>query len=284
MRWVAIACAWIAAAAGCDSVFGLHQTRLADAMRAPDAPGCSGAMFGTPQPLPFPTASTLGIAVEVYPSLLRGDLELWLVGQPSGMHQIYRTTRAIAGDTFSTFTNTELDISADVSDPTFTSDELDVVFYNSARAWEATRATTTDPFGAPRQITELDGINLSQGHDLSVDGLTFYYTDSSFDLYQVTRPDRASLFDVNHAVKVASGASGVKDPGVSPDQLEVYYTARFGTAIQRQVRTDPTQMFSGVEELVVGAGVTPHVTADARTLVFSKASAGALMFATRACP
>ena len=281
----------LAVLAACDGVLGLHSAKLADASLPPDAPGCSSSEFRSGMAVPFPDATTLGLHIEVYPSLLRGGLELWFVAvdkaSPNGfvisVAERSAPTAAFGAASAASLNNATLRN----SDPCFTADELDVIFFSTGgTAWEATRASTADSFGAPFQIGELSNIMLDAGHALSHDGLTFYYVAQipTANLYAVTRPMRASPFDVAHAQLLASN---VQDPAVSPDQLELFYTPFSDPtySIHRMVRTSTTLAFDASSDLLVeGDGRTPHVSADARVLVYADAAGAMLETATRTCP
>jgi len=84
-------------------------------------------------------------------------------------------------------------------DPTLTDDQLEIIFQSGRggqnRLWHSIRASTIDPWPAPTPITELDGI-ATNTPELSRDGLRLRFALPGIagpeDLYEVSRPDRAS--------------------------------------------------------------------------------------------
>ncbi len=288
MRWGAlVACA----CAGCNTVFGLTSTKLKDAPPPPpDAPGCAGELFQGPYSLPELDPATTHLQIETEPTLVGTGLELWFTARVTSSDQqdLYVTTRATLADPFAPPQLAAFDDStADDADPAFSADGLDLVFISTrfpggAHAWEATRATLGDAFGAPRELGELAGITIDHGLDLSSDGLTLYYIAGAtdHDLYQATRPDRASMFDIAGATVVTTN---VEVPGVSPDQLELFFDTPSGTDVLRRTRASTAVPFDMNDVTVQGNARAPDVSPDAKTLIFAAASVG-LAYRTRSCP
>ncbi len=275
---------------GCNALFGLKSTRLVDGPPpTPDAPGCAGEQFQGPYALPELDPSKTMLAIETEPTLVGDGLELWLtVRVTSGAQQdLYFTTRPSLGDPFGLPQLAAFDDpTTDDADPAFSADGLDMIFlsgrFSGRHLWEATRASVTDAFDPPHEIGELAGVTVDHGLDLSNDGLTLYYvagaTDS--DLYQATRRDRASPFDVAGAMVVAAS---VDVPGVSPDQLELFFDTPTGSDVLRRTRASSDVPFDANDSIVQGNARAPDVSPDAKTLIFA-ASSGGIGYRTRSCP
>lgn len=87
-----------------------------------------------------------------------------------------------------------------------------------------TRATTTSPWGVPRQLTELSTTASESGAAISPDGLTmFIHSDRPLnndisDIYVTTRPSASSMFGPLMRVDEVSTVAGVEsDPTLTPN-------------------------------------------------------------------
>jgi hypothetical protein len=78
--------------------------------------------------------------------------------------------------------------------PCLSDDQLELFFTRMQPGWpapailRATRQSTSDPFGAPQQVSAISGF--AEAPSLSADGLSLYYharVDAHFAIYRVTR-------------------------------------------------------------------------------------------------
>jgi Tol biopolymer transport system component len=98
---------------------------------------------------------------------------------------------------------TEINSTSVDDDPSMTGDLLELFFISSrsgsGRLWVATRSASTDPWGTPQMVTELDGASINNAK-VSYDGLGLVFSSSrapnagggNDDIWLATRPDRSS--------------------------------------------------------------------------------------------
>ena len=143
-----------------------------------------------------------------------------------GANDIMMSTRATKGDMWSTPTFvTELDTPSEDNSGDMTLDGLEIVFGSSragtADLYTSTRAATTDAWGTPTAIAELDTASIENSPFLTGDGLTIYFDSNRLgttDLFVATRTDRSSPFSTPTLISELSTAiANEEDPWVSPD-------------------------------------------------------------------
>jgi Tol biopolymer transport system component len=120
----------------------------------------------------------------------------------TGYYQIYRTTRPNTSSPFSTPVAVgELNTPEENADPTISADGL-TIYFSSVRAggmggldiWMASRTSTSDGFGTPVNVTELNTSTHDWPSWLSLDKCRLYFAsdrtggDGSHDLWVAARP------------------------------------------------------------------------------------------------
>lgn len=252
---------WLALA-GCDRVFGLDEPFPITADAAIDAPGCSNHLFSSPVEL----AGTFQDVVPTWDPTFATPLQLWFVrARMTGEVDIWCATRASEQDPFGDALPVMGLDTGDDSNPSFSADGRDLLFVRGARVYETTRLSETDSFGPPVLAAGLSTVEVRNGIDLSLDGLTLYYAEGNGDLYSVTRPTRDLPFGAR-SVNLASNVSWLT---VSPDQLELYYDSLSDNEyiIHRMVRANPAAPFDS--DRPVMAGTDPDISSDSRSLLMS---------------
>lgn len=119
--------------------------------------------------------------------------------------------------------------------PALTPDGLTLLFTSERSGgagkydlYQASRASRTAPFSAPRNLTALNTAATEDGPTVTADGLTLYFcrsTGTSCQLYRATRPDRFADFADPQPVASMPNAWG---PAVSRDGTELFYTTMSG--------------------------------------------------------
>lgn len=282
-------------AAGCNSIFGLHETTPYDApvdqAPRPDAVGCSGKMFTGPDELV--EFNSAGNRIE-FDFTERADAkELWFSAlEPGGQTQdMYSAIRETVGGTWKSIAPAPWNL-ADVNDAdsAMTDDGLRMVFSSdrgspgSVHAWEVVRSSPTDAFGTPSLLRGIDNEPMN-GFDMTLDGLTLYFS-SSADNYALHVAHRASFADLFELEMEAGGLRSFADHAayisISPDELELFHNDGMGgTELSRRLRGSPSEAF-GPPTLIVSSGADPEITADGRRLYY--ASGGAVFVLNRTCP
>lgn len=156
----------------------------------------------TAAPFDPPVAlTTLNSAdIETSPAIAANGQTLYFDRTPStGPTVIWKST--LGGTGFGTPTVvTELS-SASSYTPTISADGLQIHFgsdratgQGSTDIWVATRASTSDPFGTPMNVSELNSADDDRPGWISPDGCRMYFSSTraggsgSFDIWQATRP------------------------------------------------------------------------------------------------
>jgi len=176
------------------------------------------------------------------------------------------------------------------------SDELTLYFMSNrpggqARAiWQTTRASTSDAFGAPTLIAELDSAQDDGDPSISDDGLTIYFysqRSGSDANYYATRPTLTSPFVVQGPIPIAGDPSTARSsPEGSPDELTVVYIGDLD--LQVATRATKTDNFTWVRELTelnaAQSEGNATVTADGLEIFFESYRSGpdVIYTATRA--
>src|SRR6185369_9097275 len=117
---------------------------------------------------------------------------------------------------------TSLNAGGDADDPTLPLDQLEIIF-NSARTgsvggndlWTAKRASTSDPWGTPTDVSELNTAGDDATPEITRDGLTLYWVANGAagmkDIWMATRPDRTSPWA--NKTRIAPLASAADESG-----------------------------------------------------------------------
>lgn len=263
---------------GCNQVFGLDNTVPHTPDAAIDAPGCAGSQFQNAQPMP-------GVPYPSYAPWLVSPLELWTVRQtgPNGL-DVFIATRTDPTQPFGAPNPAPgaVNSSADDSDFALTADGLDMVLLRDTQILEGKRATTSDAFTGFAPVPELVNFNAQAGGVwLSPDGTTLYYSDGM--LHVRHRATRSSSFGADSVI-----ASAVVWPGLSPDEIELYFsdTSTPQTTIARRVRTATTIGFPDAtsnQTIVQGDDSMVYANPDGTQWLVYQYGSGTVSFMTRAC-
>jgi hypothetical protein len=173
----------------------------------------------------------------------------------------------------------------EVQDPSLTFEELEI-YFTSPRGplsdiWVSRRTVVTDPWGPSTLVAELSSPQADEDPDVSVDGLTMYFTsDRAGDgrrLYVSRRRTRDTAWEA--PMRIASlGTSTVDEaPAVDRAQLYLVFASQRGTAAYPHLfaatRPDASAVWEGVSELAAlnsaWHDTDPALFADGRGLVFA---------------
>jgi Tol biopolymer transport system component len=166
--------------------------------------------------------------------------------------------------------------------------------------WMATRGATTEVFGAPVNLTQLNTSSWEGGPAISSDGLTLYFaprgvaTDpSTYDIMVSTRPDTGSGFSAPVPLTEVNSAVADFHPWISANDLTLYFTSgRSGGTGDYDVwvatRATPADAFDAPVAVTAvnstSSDFDPTLTADERTIYFASrrmSIEGDLFIATR---
>ncbi len=275
--------------AGCNRIFGLEETEPFDAPSPrPDAVGCAGKAFIGPDAV---SELVVPNRFEFDPSENADGTELWFSSREVAFdaQDLSSSTKIAATGKWgpSTVASFNLPEVTD-ADAAFSDDGLHLVFVSyrlgPPRAWEVTRTAIGQPFGGASILRGIDGLTVN-GLDLTLDGLTLYFSDAGDgELHVAHRPSFDAPFvaeEVGGALRVL--ASDVAFPSISPDEREVFYTKLSGAvATYRRVRVDTSQAFEVAEEVIYNDADDPDISSDGRRLYFVRG--GQLFVARRDCP
>lgn len=114
--------------------------------------------------------------------------------------------------------------------------------------------------------------------ELSFDALALYFSTPALDIYEVRRTSTVEPFGTPLLV-VQNG----EWPGVSSDELEIYFTRPGVNGIQRATRTTTGVAFD-TSTSATQFGGDPDLTPDGRTLYTYSSSAGTVKVTRRLCP
>lgn len=166
-------------------------------------------------------------------------------------------------------------------DATVTADGLDLVLTDSCLV-AASRASVSDPFGAPRRLDEIcaDLSYFHTGPHLSDDGLTLYYTRAMSrgpsSLWVAQRPTRSAAFVAPTMVPGFDETTNAGFAALTSDGLVMYVERSVAGDLDvwlttRASSTDPWGPLERLEEASL-AGFQdgdPTITADGLELYFS---------------
>ncbi len=264
---------------GCNQVLGIAHTHLPVPDAAIDAVGCSGVQFFGLDPVPgFQGRQAF------HPAQSASPLEMWYA-QPSstGAYDVYVATRASPSDPFGPGTAATFDSpTSDDDNATLTADGTHLMFVSSRAglrfAYEVVRSGIGAPFGQPIPLGAFGGESL-QALSLSLDGMIVFFTDTGNNMWSATRP----ALDKPFGPSVPLG-TGITDLSVSPDQLEVFYTATGSPQnIVRRIRGSTSAKFDSSEQPVLPNALDPAISTDSATLTVV-VGLGELYTTHRTCP
>jgi hypothetical protein len=161
-----------------------------------------------------------------------------------GSQDIWMATRASTNDPFGAPANVaELNTADWDSAPSISADGL-TIFIMSDRAggaggqdiWMATRPSTSDPFGAPTNVAEINSADIEASPNISADSLTLYFNsdraggEGSQDIWMATRADVNTAFDVPVNVAAINTTLDDQGPDISDDGQTMYFNRTLGVA------------------------------------------------------
>jgi hypothetical protein len=199
------------------------------------------AVFGTPSLVDY--ANTVGNQTLL--SLSRDELEAWMSTDRCNCgtnYDVYRATRASTSVPFGTFTRDAI-LSSPVADsnPVLSDDGLRLYLDSPGRSggvggsdiWMASRATTSDAFGAPAVIPEIDTMYDEASASITTSECVMVFAATRpggigvEDLWYATRASRSDPFDSPRLVPNVNVAAPDKAwmPALSKDGCELYYVS-----------------------------------------------------------
>jgi len=206
--------------------------------------------------------------------------------------ELYVATRATTSEMFaSPQPLAQLSSAALDNSPSLSPDDLTLYFSStrngSPQLFRATRATPTDPFGAPTLVPELASVGVIDAYETRDE---VFYTENLSTIVTIWRA--TSNFTVVTKVSELSGPAGIDGwPTLTPDLTTIYFESfRNGmTSIYMARRGAPGLPFGPVELSPFGfAGAQnadPEMSRDGRTFLFSSDHSGNpdLYMMTREC-
>ena len=165
----------------------------------------------------------------------------------------------------------------------------------------ATRASTSDVFGTPTAIANVNSNGVELAPQLSTDGLRLYFSsdrsNNDRDIYMASRASRSDNFSAPTRVSVSSAQSQEFGPSLRGDELEVFIASDRGGGsgsmdIWRAVRASVADPFDQPVNLAVvnssGYETDPRLSPDGTELFFASSqgapqSSLVLWVATRSC-
>jgi Tol biopolymer transport system component len=249
-----------------------------------------------------------GGSFEGGPSLSSDGLTLYFASDRVGGYgkeDIWASTRRTTSDAFGSPTNLGSTVNSVFSDfaPDIAADGLSVYFGSDRSGgvgdvdlWIATRASTSEAFGAPKDLGP--GINSQSVDDhpnISEDGLALYFTSSraggsgDADLWVATRPVMDEPFGSPVSLgPTVNSPSYDGEPSISADGLTLYFASdRTGGIGARDIwvaaRSSPSPPFAPAKDIgrIVNSGsndATPDVSSDGGTLLFLSDRPGSRYF------
>jgi len=161
------------------------------------------------------------------PSITADGLTLLLTSNRAGPVSLYITQRAIVTDPFPTPTALVAPFGqfATTGGPKLSRDELTLYFDadggggpGSTDLWWTTRASRSDPWGAPTLVPGVNSSAKDWDPDIEADGLALYFMTARIegpnDLFRATRPDVSSPFSTPTFLQETSLGLGVGEYGV----------------------------------------------------------------------
>lgn len=155
--------------------------------------------------------------------------------------------------------------------------------------WGMARSDTSFAFGTPFAVQNVSTVSRDHSPWLSQDGLVLWFgssrtgTAGDMDLWTASRTTRAGLFASPTGLSEINTAAKEDDPGVSGDELELYFMSdRLGgqglADIYAATRSTPSGPFSTIENLGVVNSIwndaCPAPSADGRELFFCSSRGG----------
>ena len=208
---------------------GTGDTEILRAVR-----GGPGQPFGSPAPLAELSSPLEDGGFVMAASELVAVMSSTRAG--SSGFDLWQTARASTSDLFGAPTRTEfaaIDDAFNQFDGFLTPDGLRVYFSSSAATGQvlrqASRASTTDVFGAPTQIPGTGTFSVEADPDLSPDELVLVFSaNNPLQLFAAIRPSTAAPFGAPFALSAIVGPSYDADPALSANGCELVFISNRG--------------------------------------------------------
>lgn len=178
------------------------------------------------------------------PELTSDGLTVYFASNRAGSYDIFVATRSSTSSMWGAPAPVpELNTTDNLeTNPTPTPDNLRLVFSRGSSStardlFEASRASTADPFGAPEPLTELNTSSNEGGPMLALGGtmiVFFSNRNGNDDLFFATRPAPGMPFDPPEPIEGVNTSASEGDPWISEDGRTLFFTR--GGALFQAVR------------------------------------------------
>jgi Tol biopolymer transport system component len=212
--------------------FGLYIQGLPTEVVASSTRPAIGGAFGFGNLLPAP----INVSIEGTPRLASDDLALYFYSERAGGQggrDLYRAQRAAPGGNFDGVTNiVELNSASMDHLPWVSVDQLSLYFSSDRDGdlgiYRSTRAATSEPWGAPAPVAELNSPALEAGMTLTSDQRVILFSSNRLggsDLFRATRAPGQTVFGAPEVLASISSPAEDVDPALSPDGTELYFSS-----------------------------------------------------------
>jgi hypothetical protein len=207
----------------------------------------------------------------------------------SGPSDIWFAKRSSVGVAFAAPENlTEVNSTDSDGVPDLSSDDLTLCFGSdrpggsgSTDVWCATRQATTDAFGTPVNLTQINSTAWDSAPTLSSDGLTLYFMSDraggvgDSDIWYATRTSTSDVFGTPQNLAQVNSSAVEASPALSADGLKLYFNSNRpggagGQDIWMATRADTSSPFGApvnLAEVNTAANEQgPEPSADGQTL------------------
>jgi hypothetical protein len=225
------------------------------------------------------------------PSMTSDERELYFVSDRSGNQDIWVSRRDGADAAWGVPSSVdELNTPMPEQSPGVSFDGLTLwfsrsVMRNQPQIWVTTRSALGDTWGAPTEVTELDGQGTQTSAKVDEDALLMVFVSTrsgSAQIYTTTRPNTQSTWGTPVATMGLMPAGDVQDPFVDSYGLQLWFatTVAGGGDLYTADRTSVTAAFepsTPLSELNTPASeVDPALSPDARYILFASNRSGNL--------
>lgn len=175
--------------------------------------------------------------------------------------------------------------------PDLSPDGLELFFVRSGGLWDdndiwrATRASTSDPFGSPSPVAELNGPTADSYPFLAEDALSLYFTSNrpgggGDAIWVAARPDRSSPFGAPALVEELDTGDDEQAFALAPGGLRAYFVrvSSFSPETEIRIADRPSLLdpFADVRELPATVGAwfdsSPRSSHDGAEIFFFSAN------------
>lgn len=251
--------------------------------------------WSAPQVLPVGGVNSLGF--DWAPSISDDGLRMTFSSDRTTNFELFTSTRGATVSDWSLATSiSELNAAGpEEDDPTTSSNELEMIYGNTL-LFRTTRASKTDPWGAPNILVTND-FDLVQGAELSRDDLRLYFAagSPSEDLFMMERTTPTSAFGAYARIMPdPDPGNDTGYPTLSDDELELYVSAEHAGerdifVSRRANRSDPFPQVVREDDLSEASSDDwdPELSKDGTTMYFASSRADSqgidIYVSTRSC-